>query len=73
MAAGAVALPLDHGQPPGTLLRRTLEDIFTRADMPMPASIINMTSLLLTVAVIRDSNAIAPVALDMAQFLAGHA
>ncbi len=42
-----------------------------RADLPMPANIINMTSLLLTVAVIRDSNAIAPVALDMAQFLVG--
>ena len=58
-------------QPPGTLLRRTLEDIFMRAALPMPANIINMTSLLLTVAVIRDSNAIAPVALDMAQFLVG--
>ncbi|PWE56968.1 LysR family transcriptional regulator [Metarhizobium album] len=58
-------------QPPGTLLRRTVEDIFVTANVPLPENIINTSSLLLTAAVVCKSDAIAPVAVDMAQFLAG--
>ncbi|NLS04347.1 LysR family transcriptional regulator [Rhizobium sp. P32RR-XVIII] len=58
-------------QPPGSLLRRTLEDIFLAAGVPLPESIVNTSSLLLTCAIISQTNAIAPVALEVAQFLAG--
>ncbi|APO68512.1 LysR family transcriptional regulator protein GbpR [Rhizobium gallicum] len=58
-------------QPPGTLLRRTLEDIFLAAGVPLPENIVNTSSLLLTCAIICETDAIAPVALDVAQFLAG--
>ncbi|TCU17044.1 LysR family transcriptional regulator [Rhizobium sullae] len=58
-------------QPPGTLLRRTLEDIFLAARVPLPENIVNTSSLLLTCAIICETDAIAPVALDVAQFLSG--
>lgn len=58
-------------QPPGTLLRRTLEDIFLSAGVPLPENVVNTSSLLLTAAVICNTDAIAPVALDMAEFLSG--
>ena len=57
-------------QPPGTLLRRTLEDIFLSRGVPLPENIVNTSSLLLTCAIICKTDAIAPVALDVAQFLA---
>lgn len=57
-------------QPPGTLLRRTLEDIFLARGVPLPENIVNTSSLLLTCAIICKTDAIAPVALDVAQFLA---
>jgi DNA-binding transcriptional LysR family regulator len=57
-------------QPPGTLLRRTLEDIFLAAGVPLPENIVNTSSLLLTCAIICKTDAVAPVAFDVAQFLA---
>ncbi|OWK25129.1 hypothetical protein AJ87_13855 [Rhizobium yanglingense] len=39
--------------------------------MPLPENIVNTSSLLLTCAIICETDAIAPVALDVAQFLAG--
>ncbi len=56
-------------QPPGTLLRRTVEDIFLGAGVPVPGNIVNTSSLLLTCAIICKTDAIAPVAVDVAQFL----
>ncbi|TCL74610.1 LysR family transcriptional regulator [Rhizobium sp. BK251] len=58
-------------QPPGTLLRRTLEDVFLSKGVPLPDNIVNTSSLLLTLAIVCSTNAIAPIALEMAQFLAG--
>ncbi|ARM89518.1 LysR family transcriptional regulator protein GbpR [Rhizobium sp. CIAT894] len=58
-------------QPPGTLLRRTIEDIFLSRGVALPENIVNTSSLLLTCAIICETDAIAPVAIDVAQFLAG--
>ncbi len=58
-------------QPPGTLLRRKVEDIFLTAGVPLPENIVNTSSLLLTLAVVCKTDAIAPIALDMAQFICG--
>ncbi|MDI7860757.1 LysR family transcriptional regulator [Rhizobiaceae bacterium n13] len=58
-------------QPPGTLLRRTLEDIFIAERVPLPDNIVNTSSLVLTAALVCNSDAIAPVAIDMAKFFAG--
>jgi DNA-binding transcriptional LysR family regulator len=58
-------------QPPGTLLRRKVEDIFIAGGVPLPENIVNTSSLLLTLAVVCKTDAIAPVALDMAQFMCG--
>ena len=58
-------------QPPGTLLRRKVEDIFITAGVPLPENIVNTSSLLLTLAVICRTDAIAPIALDVAQFVCG--
>ncbi|MFF0950898.1 LysR family transcriptional regulator [Rhizobium leguminosarum] len=58
-------------QPPGTLLRRTIEDVFLSRGVALPENIVNTSSLLLTCAIICETDAIAPVAVDVAQFLAG--
>jgi DNA-binding transcriptional LysR family regulator len=58
-------------QPPGTLLRRKVEDIFLASGVPLPENVINTSSLLLTLAVVCKTDAIAPIALDMAQFICG--
>jgi DNA-binding transcriptional LysR family regulator len=58
-------------QPPGTLLRRKVEDIFLAAGVPLPENVVNTSSLLLTLAVVCKTDAIAPIALDMAQFICG--
>ncbi|MGO7423586.1 LysR family transcriptional regulator, partial [Rhizobium ruizarguesonis] len=57
-------------QPPGTLLRRTIEDVFLSRGVALPENIVNTSSLLLTCAIICKTDAIAPVAVDVAQFLA---
>jgi DNA-binding transcriptional LysR family regulator len=56
-------------QPPGTLLRRRVEDLFIAADVPLPTTVVNTASLLLTVALVCSSNAIAPIAREMAEFV----
>lgn len=56
-------------QPPGTLLRRRVEELFIAAGVPLPATVVNTASLLLTVALVCSSNAIAPIARDMAEFV----
>jgi DNA-binding transcriptional LysR family regulator len=56
-------------QPGGSLLRRTIETIFMSRNVPLPDRILNTTSLLLTLVMVAQSDAIAPVALDMAKFV----
>ncbi len=56
-------------QPGGSLLRRTIETIFMSRGVPLPERILNTSSLLLTLVMVAQSNAIAPVALDMAKFI----
>ncbi|NWJ26893.1 LysR family transcriptional regulator [Rhizobium sp. RM] len=57
-------------QPPGALLRRTMEDVFLAHGVAMPRNIINTPSVVLTLALVCNTNAIAPIALDMAEFVA---
>ena len=56
-------------QPGGSLLRRTIERIFMSYNAPLPDRILNTTSLLLTLVMVAQSDAIAPVALDVAKFI----
>ncbi|WP_246752798.1 LysR family transcriptional regulator [Sinorhizobium sp. BG8] len=60
-------------QPPRTLLRRRMEELFISANVPLPSTVINTSSIILTVAIVCGSNAIAPIARDMADFVAGNA
>ena len=58
-------------QPGGSLLRRTIETIFMSRNVPLPDRILNTTSLLLTLVMVAQSDAIAPVAIDVAKFING--
>lgn len=58
-------------QPSGTLLRRAVEDSFLSAGTPLPSTIINTSSTILTVSIVRHTNAVAPVARDVATLIAG--
>lgn len=57
-------------QPPGALLRRTMEDVFLSQGVPLPRNIINTPSVVLTLAIICSTDAIAPLSYDMAVFVA---
>lgn len=57
-------------QPAGTLLRRRIEELFIAAGVPLPSTVVNTSSILLTTAIVCGSNAIAPVARDVATFIA---
>ncbi|OBZ92482.1 LysR family transcriptional regulator [Pararhizobium polonicum] len=59
-------------QPSGTLLRRAVEDSFLTAGTPLPATIINTSSTILTISIVRNTNAVAPVARDVANLIAGN-
>lgn len=58
-------------QPNGSLLRRTIETLFMSRQVALPERILNTTSLLLTLVMVGQSDAIAPVALDVAKFIKG--
>lgn len=58
-------------QPPGALLRRTMEDVFLSQGVALPRNIINTPSVVLTLAIVTQTNAIAPLAYEMAQFVSG--
>lgn len=58
-------------QPSGTLLRRAVEDSFLTAGTPLPATIINTSSTILTISIVRNTNAVAPVARDVANLITG--
>ena len=56
-------------QPGGTLLRRTIESIFLSRNAALPERILNTTSLLLTLVMVAQSDAIAPVSVPVAKFI----
>jgi DNA-binding transcriptional LysR family regulator len=53
-------------QPPGSLLRRTIDSLFAKERQPLPARILNTSSALLTQEMVRNSQSIAPVSLQVA-------
>ena len=55
--------------PPGSLLRRTVESAFLARGVPLPGRVLNTSSLLLTLAMVAKSDAIAPVAVEVARFV----
>jgi len=57
-------------QPRGTPLRRTIETMFLADNVPMPDRLSNTTSLLLTMIMVAKSNAIAPISVEAAKFMA---
>ena len=56
-------------QPAGTLLRRTIESIFIGRNAALPERILNTTSLLLTMVMVAQSDAIASVSVEVANFI----
>lgn len=58
-------------QPPEGLLRRTAELYLLEHGHGMPARIVSTASLLMTLGLVRSSNAIAPVARSVARFYGG--
>ena len=58
-------------QPPGALLRRSMEDVFLSQGVALPRNVINTPSVVLTLAIVTQTNAIAPLAYEMAEFVSG--
>jgi DNA-binding transcriptional LysR family regulator len=56
-------------QPSGSLLRRTIESIFMTHNVALPDRVLNTSSVLLTLVMIAQSDAIAPIALEVAKFI----
>jgi DNA-binding transcriptional LysR family regulator len=56
-------------QPSGSLLRRTLEGIFMSRGIPLPDRILNTSSSFLTLVMVAQTDAIAPLARDVASFV----
>ncbi len=55
-------------QPPGGLLRRTAEAHLLERALPLPRRVISTTSILFTLALINETNAVAPLARAVGQF-----
>lgn len=58
-------------QPGGTLLRRAVESVFLARNAPLPERILNTGSLLLTLVMVAQSDAIAPISVEVASFIKG--
>ena len=56
-------------QPSGSLLRRTIESMFLSGNISLPEKIINTSSLMMTLVMVSQSDAIAPIAVDVAKFI----
>jgi DNA-binding transcriptional LysR family regulator len=56
-------------QPSGSLLRRTMEGLFLTRNIQPPERILNTSSLLLTLVMVAQSDAIAPVSVQVAKFI----
>lgn len=57
-------------QPEGTLMRRAIEDLYLKMKIPTPSNVINTPSIILGLALLRNSDAIMPISQDMASFVA---
>jgi DNA-binding transcriptional LysR family regulator len=57
-------------QPRGTPLRRAVETMFLAANVRMPERLSNTSSLMLTMVLVAKSDAIAPMSIEAAKFLA---
>lgn len=55
-------------QPPGGLLRRAAENYLLEQGLPVPPRVVSTTSILFTLALVNDTNAIAPIAHAVSQF-----
>lgn len=65
----ADCLPFDWVmQPPNGLMRREVETYLLENGYPIPARILSTASLLLTLAIISETNAVAPVARSVGEF-----
>lgn len=58
-------------QPAGSLLRRTMERILLSHSIPLPERVLNTGSLLLTLVMVAQSDAISPVSVEVARFIGG--
>lgn len=56
-------------QPAGSLLRRTIETIFISRNVPLPDRVLNTSSLLLTLVMVAQTDAISPVSIEVAEFI----
>lgn len=73
---GAGRVPLERTadydwviQPAGSLLRRSVEQHFTRRNIPPPERVLNTSSLLLTLVMVAKSDAIGAVSMEVARFI----
>lgn len=57
-------------QPQGSMLSRALETLFMERGVPLPDNIVSTSSVLLTMALIAESDAIAAIAEEVAAFIA---
>jgi DNA-binding transcriptional LysR family regulator len=76
LGRGAVDLPAlaDYEwvmQPRGTPMRRTIESMFVARNLAPPRRLANTSSLLLTMFMVARSDAIAPLSVEAARFVAG--
>lgn len=74
LGGGPVALDRLTGfdwvfQPGGSLLRRTIEGLFIARNVALPDKVLNTSSLLLTLVMVAQSDAVAPVAAEVARFI----
>ena len=58
-------------QPAGSLLRRTMERILLSRNVALPERMLNTGSLLLTLVMVAQSDAIAPVSVQVGRFIGG--
>lgn len=56
-------------QPEGALLRRTMESLFISRNAPLPERILTTGSMLLTLVMVAQSDAISPVSVEVANFI----
>lgn len=59
-------------QAQGSLLRQTVETYLLERRLPLPARVVGTSSILMTLAIVSQSNAIAPVSSAVADFVTGH-
>jgi DNA-binding transcriptional LysR family regulator len=58
-------------QPSGSLLRQTIEAMFLSHNVPLPERVLNTSSVLLTFVMVAQTDAVAPLAVEVAKFVMG--